>query len=201
MANNQWDHKLDRILQLRGIKKSIDIPSTVENILWSSKNPPKVFETGGYFWQRDPITRQRAIWSYDISSGKWELVQTTGDEIDRVSHAAFTSSQEDNLHFYVGGLTTEKHQTENAFYRPWQAGTLTKAMVIFNSSANTLRNRSLDDLGVVSSTSPWRKGGFCKHVPVKGTKGVLVCHSHFFDSRNGEIVDDVFEPSEYFEVC
>ena len=40
-----------------------------------------------------PITRKRAIWSFNPTTKEWGLVQTNGDSIDRVSHGAYASAQ------------------------------------------------------------------------------------------------------------
>ena len=171
-------------------------------MMWASRNGT-IYETGGFmasfsvFAQipvmptQIPISRRRAVWSFDPTTKEWGLVQTNGDVIDRVSHAAYASAPDLDLHFAVGGVTTIRHQAENNNYPPFNIATVNNGMTIFNSSSLSLRNRTLQDLAQQTSTMPARKQGWCKHIPV-GAKGMLVCHARSTGPQNGQFISNLF---------
>lgn len=180
------------------------MPRTYNGIMWASRNGT-IYESGGYFPPRGPrqspeqttqipMTRKRAVWSFNPTNEEWSFESTNGYDIDRVSSAAYTSAPDLDLHFAVGGITTVQHQSENMNYPSWAdgltPGTVNSGMTIFNSKTQSLRNRTLADLAKVSDTMAARERGWCKYIPV-GTNGTLVCHARDTGPDNGQLLKDV----------
>ena len=79
--------------------------------MWASRDGT-IFEFGGFLLLWPPqvperstivsITRQYAVWSFKPTSKEWGLVQTNGDDIDRVSSAAHASALEPGPAFRWG---------------------------------------------------------------------------------------------------
>jgi hypothetical protein len=68
-------------------------------------------------------------------------------------------------------------------------------MTIYNSEAQGLRNRTLEDLAKVSVSMAARKEGWCQYIPV-GTKGMLVCHARVTGPDNGQVLRNLFDTEE-----
>jgi hypothetical protein len=137
------------------------------------------------------MTRKRAVWSFNPTEKEWRLEQTNGDDIDRVTFAAYASAPDLDLHFAVGGATSALHQSENKYYPAWPACTTNDGMTIYNSRTQSLRNRTLEDLAKVSVSMAARKQGWCKYIPV-GTKGMLVCHAKVTGPDNGQFLGNIY---------
>lgn len=183
-------------------------------MLWVDASGTKVYEAGGFFGgggdpsdpqmnftSQLPFPRRRAIWSFDVANRRWTSVSTTGDSFDRMSHSAFCSAPSQGIHFAVGGVTTKQHQQENYDYPPWSQGTVSGSMVVFSDGNATIRNRSLSDLAEQSATPQRRKGGFCHHIPTRGS-GSLISISASLGPTDGQFVKNIFnthlnEPQTY----
>ncbi|KAI9674493.1 MAG: hypothetical protein M1817_001831 [Caeruleum heppii] len=144
--------------------------------LWSDKTQNAIYIQGGHFydapgWNESeyhvskPNIPPYSIWKLDLSSGVWNK-EYEDETVNRTVGGAPVSIPEQDVSYYIGGLTTERTSKDTANDTFYSQAT----MLSYNHSTLTLDSEDIYDED--EAYGYWH--GMLKHLPIGGGKGFLI---------------------------